>query len=219
MLEDGLLSFALLGAGWVLWLLVGLSILCIGISIERAVFLSRDGTDRGGLRAALDVFERDGIEALSRRLEQLAGFEARVLQAALSVARRGPESAERAVLGAMTAERLRMERGLAVLATVGSTAPFVGLFGTVLGIIQAFHDMSVNTAEASEAVMAGISEALVATAVGLMVAIPAVVLYNTFSRWNRGRISRAESLANLVLARIDEPAGHGSGGSGAVARG
>ena len=101
-----------------------------------------------------------------------------------------------------------MDRGLAVLATVGSNAPFVGLFGTVLGIIQSFHDLAVNTAEASEAVMGGISEALVATAVGLMVAIPAVVLYNTFLRWTRARVARVESLASIVLSRL-KPVEHG----------
>ena len=95
-----------------------------------------------------------------------------------------------------------MERGLSILATVGSNAPFLGLFGTVLGIIQAFNDLAENTAEASEAVMAGISEALVATAIGLLVAIPAVVLYNGFSRWVKGRLGRSESLADLVLARM-----------------
>jgi biopolymer transport protein ExbB len=96
-----------------------------------------------------------------------------------------------------------MERGLSFLATVGSNAPFLGLFGTVLGIIKAFHDLAINTDEASEAVMAGISEALVATAVGLLVAIPAVVLYNVFSRWVKSRLSRSQSLANLVLARLE----------------
>src|SRR5690606_27270598 len=107
--------------------------------------------------------------------------------------------------GTATAERMRMERGLAYLATVGSNAPFVGLFGTVLGIIKAFHDLAQNVEAASEAVMAGISEALVATAVGLLVAIPAVVLYNAFSRWVRNRIARSESLADLVLARMTAP--------------
>jgi biopolymer transport protein ExbB len=88
------------------------------------------------------------------------------------------------------------------LATVGSNAPFVGLFGTVLGIMRAFHDLSLKSADAMEAVMAGIAEALVATAVGLFVAIPAVVLYNLFSRWVRGRMSRSDSLADLVVARL-----------------
>jgi biopolymer transport protein ExbB len=122
----------------------------------------------------------------------------------------GAIAAEKAMAGTAVAEKMKMERGLAFLATVGSNAPFLGLFGTVLGIIKAFHDLSVNTSEASEAVMAGISEALVATAVGLMVAIPAVVLYNMFNRWVKGRVSRSESLADLFLARLlGEAAAHG----------
>ncbi|MEZ4234865.1 MAG: MotA/TolQ/ExbB proton channel family protein [Myxococcota bacterium] len=203
MLQNGLLAFALLGAGWVLYLLLGLSVLCIGVSLERALFLARDGTDRSALREAFDAFRSQGLLALAGRITKLDGFEARVLQAGIGVASRGPEAAERAIAGAITGEKLRMDRGLAILATAGSTAPFIGLFGTVLGIIQAFHDMSKDTSAASEAVMAGISEALVATAVGLMVAIPAVVLYNTFARLNRARVARVESLANTMLAHVE----------------
>jgi biopolymer transport protein ExbB len=134
----------------------------------------------------------------------MTGFEARVLGAGLSVADHGAEAAEKRIAGAVTAEKLRMDRGLALLATTGANAPFVGLFGTVLGIIAAFHDLSINTSEASEAVMAGISEALVATAVGLLVAIPAVVAYNGFTRWVKTRISRVDSLSTLILARLVE---------------
>jgi len=203
LLQEALLAFALLGASWVLWLLVGLSVVCIGVSLERAVFLARDGTPRAPLADALRLFVEGGDPAaLHTQLRALDGFEARVLSSALEVAPRGTEAAQRALAGAILAEKLRMERGLAILATVGSNAPFVGLFGTVLGIIQAFHDLAISNAEASEAVMTGISEALVATAVGLVVAIPAVVLYNAFTRWNRTRIGRAESLGNLVLARL-----------------
>lgn len=199
-----MLAFALLGAGWVLYLLVALSVLCIAISLERCFFLLRDGTDLRRMKTLFDEFQRSGNSpALLDGLSQMGGFEARVLAAGLKSAPRGLASAERAFAGTMTAEKLKMDRGLSILATVGSNAPFVGLFGTVLGIIQSFHDLAVNTSEASEAVMAGISEALVATAVGLMVAIPAVVLYNLFTRWNKARISRAESLANLVLARLE----------------
>ena len=211
MLEEGMLAFALLGAGWVLWLLVFLSIGCIAISLERAVYLVRNGTDRSSLQAAVDAFLASGNRAdLAERLGKLDGMEARVLGAGLELAPHGPDAAEKAMAGVVTAEKMGMERGLSFLATVGSNAPFLGLFGTVLGIIQAFHDLSVNTADASEAVMAGISEALVATAVGLMVAIPAVVLYNLFSRWVRSRLSRSESLGQLVLARLEgEAPAHG----------
>lgn len=203
MLQEGMMAFALLGAGWVLWLLVALSVLCLAISLERTLFLLRDGTDRGALRVAFDELERGGsVSGLGERLARLSGFEARVLAAGLRVASFGPEAAEKRIAGAVTAEKLKMDRGLAVLATTGANAPFLGLFGTVLGIIAAFHDLSVKSAEASEAVMAGISEALVATAVGLLVAIPAVVLYNVFNRWVKARISRVDSLATIVVARL-----------------
>ncbi|MEZ4316557.1 MAG: MotA/TolQ/ExbB proton channel family protein [Myxococcota bacterium] len=206
MLQDMMLAFALRGAGWVLWLLVALSVLCIAVSLERTWYLLRDSTPRAALQACVDAFLRGGSsDDFASSLGKLGGYEARVLSAGVEMRGRGPEAAERAMSGVATAEKLAMERGLSVLATVGSNAPFLGLFGTVLGIIQAFADLAKTNAEASEAVMAGISEALVATAVGLMVAIPAVVLYNTFARWVKGRVGRSESLAQLVVARLTEP--------------
>jgi len=211
LLEQALMSFALLGAGWVLWLLVFLSIGCVAVSLERVYYLVRDTTDRLGLQRAIDRFLKDGDrEQLAGQLKGLKGFEARVLEAGIELSPMGVNAAEKAMSGTAVAEKMKMERGLAFLATVGSNAPFLGLFGTVLGIIKAFHDLSVNTADASEAVMAGISEALVATAVGLMVAIPAVVLYNMFNRWVKGRLSRSESLSDLFLARLQgEATAHG----------
>jgi biopolymer transport protein ExbB len=211
MLEQGILSFALLGAEWVLWLLVALSLGCVAVTIERVIYLMRDNTDRVSLAKAVNGYLSNGDSAsLKQQLSQMNGFEVRVLGAGLEVARLGPEAAEKAMNGTATAERLRMERGLAYLATVGANAPFIGLFGTVLGIIKAFHDLAIDTTDASEAVMAGISQALVATAVGLLVAIPAVVLYNVLTRWVKGRLGRSESLADLVIARLrGEPVAHG----------
>ncbi len=203
MLEQGVLSFALLGAEWVLWVLVAMSVGCIALSFERLWYLSRDATDRSQLAAAIDAYFKGGATgALAEKLRQLRGYEARILSAGLEVAELGEGAAEKALSGQATAERLKMERGLSFLATVGSNAPFVGLFGTVLGIVKAFHDLAESNSEASEAVMAGISEALVATAVGLMVAIPAVVLYNIFNRWVRTRLTRTASVSDLMLARL-----------------
>lgn len=203
MLEQGMMAFALLGAGWVLWLLVGLSVACVAIAAERTFLFLRDGANRALLGAAVEKFVRDGDRGkLAISLKQIGGFESRILGAGLEVADYGVEAAERVMSGATQAERVKMERGLAVIGTVGSNAPFLGLFGTVLGIIKAFHDLAENVSEASEAVMAGISEALVATSVGLLVAIPAVVLFNTLSRWVKTRVSRSDTLAQLVLARL-----------------
>jgi biopolymer transport protein ExbB len=203
MLEQGVMQFALLGAGWVLWVLVALSFGCIAISMERALFLARDGSDLGRLADAVNRFLKGGdAPTLRQELGKIGGMEARILEAGLEVAPLGPAAVEKAMTGTATAERMRMERGLAFLGTVGSNAPFVGLFGTVLGIIQAFHDLSFDQGDASKAVMGGISEALVATAVGLLVAIPAVVLFNLFNRWVKSKLGRSESLADLVSARL-----------------
>ena len=102
-------------------------------------------------------------------------------------------------------ERIRLGKNLAFLGTLGANAPFIGLFGTVLGIIQAFKDLGdtgVQSGETSKVVMAGISEALVATAVGLLVAIPAVVAYNIFQRRVKRMLGEAESMANNAYALL-----------------
>lgn len=78
--------------------------------------------------------------------------------------------------------KLLLEKRLGILATFGNNAPFIGLFGTVLGVIKAFHSLGTSTEFGVRVVMTGISEALVATALGLFVAIPSVVAYNYFVR-------------------------------------
>ena len=203
-IEETLFAFAMMGAGWVLWLLVGLSVLCVGVALERAVYLVKNRTPTVELEAGLADFLKSGDAAgFQQKLDKLKGLEARVLGAGLEAAvESGTEAAEESIAGTLLFERSRLDRGLIVLGTTGSNAPFIGLFGTVLGIIKAFADLAANQAEAASAVMAGISEALVATAVGLLVAIPAVVLYNAFQRRVKLALSRTESLSHLVLARL-----------------
>jgi biopolymer transport protein ExbB len=200
-LEESLLSFALLGAGWVLWLLVGLSMFCMAVAVERGIYLALNTTPSGALQEGLERFIKSGDAAAFREdLDKLRGMEARVLAAGVEASlESGTASAEEAISGTLIFERQRLGRMLIVLGTTGSNAPFIGLFGTVLGIIKAFNDLSLNTDESASAVMAGISEA---TAIGLMVAIPAVVLYNIFQKRNKDLIARTESLSHLVLARL-----------------
>ena len=105
----------------------------------------------------------------------------------------------------MARERPQYERFLSVLGTLGNNAPFIGLFGTVLGIIKAFHDlgeMNAKGAAIQQTVMAGISEALVATAVGLAVAIPAVVCNNVFNRRLKTVTSRTHALGHALVAHL-----------------
>jgi biopolymer transport protein ExbB len=203
MLEQKMLDFALLGAGWVLWLLVALSVLVFAVAIERMLYLFLNTAPGAAFEEAVGGYLGGGArEEFKKRLEGMKGLEPRVLLAALSAAAKHPDAAEDALAGTLTFEKLRLERGLIIIGTTASNAPFIGLFGTVLGIIKAFHDLSLQTDENAGAVMAGISEALVATAVGLLVAIPAVVLYNYFSRRVRESTGRMESLGALVLSRL-----------------
>jgi biopolymer transport protein ExbB len=202
MLAQKMLEFALFGAGWVLWLLVGLSVLVMTIAVERTIYMVLNSAPGAAFEEALSSYLGGGTRAdLEKRLTGMRGLEPRVLLATLSAAGKSVDSAMDALVGTLSFEKLRLERGLIVIGTVASNAPFIGLFGTVLGIIKAFHDLSL-TKDSAGAVMAGISEALVATAVGLMVAIPAVVLYNAFSRRIKETTGRLESLGSLVLSRL-----------------
>ncbi len=111
----------------------------------------------------------------------------------------GIENVQRAMVRARTQEVTRLERGLTFLATTASTAPFIGLFGTVWGIMTAFRGLSVTTSSSIQAVAPGIAEALVATAVGLAAAIPAVVMYNRFARQVRVLTSEMDTFASEFL--------------------
>src|SRR5213083_2286978 len=111
----------------------------------------------------------------------------------------GIENVQRAMARARTQEVTSLERGLTFLATTASTAPFIGLFGTVWGIMTAFRGLSVTTSSSIQAVAPGIAEALVATAVGLAAAIPAVVMYNRFTRQVRVLTAEMDTFASEFL--------------------
>jgi len=207
MLQEKLMSFALMGGEWVLWLLVLLSILCLTVAVERLIYSFLNSTPRYKLQEAITAFLQGGdTSEFKKHVSEMKGMEARVLHAGVESGQQdGPAAAEDAIAGHIKLEKLKLDRGLVIIGTTGSNAPFVGLFGTVLGIIKAFNDLASNTAEAADAVMAGISEALVATAVGLMVAIPAVILYNAFQRRNKARLGELESMSLLILSRFKSP--------------
>ena len=140
----------------------------------------------------------------SRRHDAL---ETNAVLAGLQAYEHGPESVEDLISGALGREKARYEKRLGLLATLASNAPYIGLFGTVLGIIRSFRDLSVNMNEASSAVMAGISEALLATAIGLLVAIPAVIANNVFKGWVKTAVTECEMLARVLLADLKSVGG------------
>ena len=126
------------------------------------------------------------------------------------------EAARRAIERATLMTTADFKRGLGGLATIGATAPFIGLFGTVVGIINAFRGMAITGSGGLGAVSAGIAEALVTTALGLFVAIPAVWLYNFFlNQVERFQIEMANSSSELVDFFIKKHGGSDAIGSAA----
>lgn len=99
-------------------------------------------------------------------------------------------------------EKPKLEKSLGFLATVGSNAPYIGLFGTVLGIMKSFHDLAQSSGGGSTSVMSGISAALIATAAGLMVAIPCVLAFNYFQKQVKGIMSGIDSARELFMLYI-----------------
>jgi len=210
-IEQRLLAFTMLGAGWVLWLLVGLSVLSVTVMLERGLYF---GQRRMSKRfPELLRLCQDG--ALDKAAQLAAGdaMEAEVVRVAARVARSGQEAVEKAVASTIDRRRLEYERWLFVLGTLGNNAPFIGLFGTVLGISRAFADLAAHPAAAAGAstVMAGISEALVATAIGLFVAIPAVLAYNIYQRLLKRVVGRSQSLGNAIAAGLHVARSNGKG--------
>jgi len=198
-INQALSAFTNLGARWVLWALVGLSIIGVAVIIERAVYLLTSRDDVGRLRRELrDMLSRGEVAKARRRLEESPCFEAQVAAAGLNAD--GAGSAEERMAGESQLARLRMEKYLAYLGTLGSNAPFVGLLGTVIGIIGAFHELSEGVGQVSAGLMSQIGEALIATAVGLLVALPAVAFFNLFQRVITSRLGRADALGREVLA-------------------
>ena len=215
-LTSRFLSLMLTSAEWVLWLLVVLSVASVGLMLERAAYFLTHRLPNSEVLAV--QVARGELAAVRAAVGDKRGLEASVLREGLAAMDQGPDTVEQVVAATLTRERTRYERFLSFLGTLGNNAPFIGLFGTVIGIIKAFHDLGVGTASGAgiqESVMAGISEALVATAVGLGVAIPAVVAYNAFNRWLKTLTSRANTLGYALVGhlRAKTPDTRSEGGS------
>jgi biopolymer transport protein ExbB len=198
------------GSEWIMWLLIALSVASMAVIVERWLVLRALRVDLDTLRKSLVRGLRDG--GFSRARAALSEYR----HPAAIIALRGVEGQEGATTAeqakeAMAAEgiaqRRMLERRFSFLATLGANAPFIGLFGTVVGILQAFDALGKNAAGsaslmAPQAVMSSISEALVATAIGLAVAIPAVFAYNMFERTVKAALDDAEILSLEILAYI-----------------
>jgi biopolymer transport protein ExbB/biopolymer transport protein TolQ len=212
-----------------------MSVASVVVMVERCVSFARSSRD--GRRFAGDVLRRlasggvdaaaDAIDGATAERRRRDGHLGRVLGAGLGAYRAAraaaasPEVAVESVARALErhAERegQRLRGGLNLLATVGSTAPFVGLLGTVVGIIDAFQAMARSGSGGLGTVSAGIAEALVTTAFGLLVAIPAVMAYNAMLGWVDARMvdvsESSNELLDAVVRRLDAGAAARAGGA------
>jgi biopolymer transport protein ExbB len=197
---ERLLGITLLGTEWVLWLLIVLSVVSVAIMIERAIYFSRLRFDFQDFSNKLTSYLGDND--YDKAIDLCKTFEAPEAKMALHGLKnrdKGSHAMEGSMEGFVVGQRHLLDRGLVVLGTLGNNAPFIGLFGTVVGIIMAFNDLANNPAGGPSVVMAGISEALVATAVGLMVAIPAVIAFNGFNRVVKRKMANAQAIIKIIM--------------------
>jgi biopolymer transport protein ExbB/biopolymer transport protein TolQ len=202
MIVQSLLKISLLGATWVLYLLLGLSVISIGAALERWLFFRKNKSEGKVLDEALsNALKKDDYPAAHRALVKSKSLEASILREALEWKKGGPEAVNDALESALGRARGDLDRGATLLGTLGNNAPFVGLFGTIIGVIEAFSHLGNSAAGGGMAkVMGGIAEALIATGVGIFVAIPAVVAYNVFQKKAEEIEGHTQSLARLVTA-------------------
>jgi biopolymer transport protein ExbB len=204
-------------------LLLLMAVLSIGVTVERWISFRRSGREsKSFAHSAAPMLEEWRVEEVVELAQKHQGSAlARLFQATIRRYQRGVEDGE----GGMTpvelarneAERRKeqlaseLRRGMSIVATVGSISPFVGLLGTVVGIIAAFQGIGASGSGGIGAVSAGIAEALVETAFGLMVAIPAVIMFNYLT----GRVATIElALGRSVGELLDEMENHYGRGAG-----
>jgi biopolymer transport protein ExbB/TolQ len=205
MLIEKLLAVAQVGGSAVLYILIALSIWSISIILERWWFYRSRRVNAPKLADQLlkKLHENDRPGAMAL-LKASKSIEAEVLAGGLEWYDRGPDAVKEILVKGVRDRRKVTERGLLFLGTLGNNAPFIGLFGTVLGIVTAFKELGAAATGGGggnmNSVMGGIAEALIATAVGILAAIPAVVAYNTFSKKAGDIEENVGSLGNALIA-------------------
>ncbi|RJO72735.1 MAG: MotA/TolQ/ExbB proton channel family protein [Myxococcales bacterium] len=210
---DRLFKMALIGGEPILFLLIFLSFISIAVVIERFVYYLRRRLDMGEFASKIiESLNRGDTPAAVSASGATRAAEAAVVLEGLNNIDKGPKVAGELMESMALRQQQALDRWLIILGTIGSNAPFIGLLGTVLGIIKAFNDLAIDSQGGPSVVMAGIAEALVATAVGLLVAIPAVVFFNYFKNRQKRIMSNIDQLKRLIIAFIE--ANGSAGGKG-----
>jgi biopolymer transport protein ExbB/TolQ len=170
--------------GFTIYLLLLASLVTVTVCLERTIRMRKASTDTLLFLSKLTRYLGDGrLDEAVTFCERSTSAIAAVATAGLTKHGRGKEEIRDTLVSAISIQNHLLSRNLSILATLATTTPYIGLFGTVLGIIRAFHDISITGSTGAQVVSRGISEALICTAAGLGVAILAVFAYNFFQNW------------------------------------
>ena len=208
MLTQRFLQLNLLGAEWILWVLIGFSVIGVAITFDRVLLYWRTRERFPTLQASLQQALRRHDLPEARRATDGDSLVRNVLRAGLDALERGerdPKGVEEEMLATLAAERSRYDARVAWLTTIANIAPLVGLLGTIIGIVNAFYGLGqagTTQSAGNPQVMTAIAEALVTTAIGILVAVPGVVTYNLLRAHMSVRLRQAESLIRELLANI-----------------
>jgi biopolymer transport protein ExbB len=189
--------------GPAMWMLLVLSIVAIAIVIERLMFFAAQHSDSKGLLKALgQKIAADDLNGAMTVCRQQKGMLPKILEFGLKRGEKNRADITDALSIALMEHLNTLERNLGVIGTIAVISPFVGLFGTVLGIIRAFQDIALKGNSTPAVVAAGVSEALVTTAAGLFVAVVSVIFFNYFKSriksFNQEMIVSANQLAEML---------------------
>lgn len=195
------------GGSWVIYLLFALSVLAVAVIIERFIIVDRQYRYQIGEIGTLtrNLEESGPSNGILKRLRADSVLY-RVAKELIDYASKGHSSLERHLETRMALEKRYLERHVVILGTLGNNAPFIGLLGTVLGVIKAFHDLGASVGQGPEVVMQGISEALVATAVGILVALPCVASYNFLQKRIKDTLVDADRFGKQLMAILETEA-------------
>jgi len=186
----------------ILALLVVLEVAILAIFVWRLRSLSRaNGDPTKWLKSLTQDMKQSDLSMINVDGEDTYTVSGRTVKTALDNWGLAPEALEKVFEAQESIEKRGLEQGLSFLGTVGANAPFLGLTGTVTGILVAFDRFAASGGQGSTEVMVAISQALVATAIGLLVAIPAVVFYNILRSRSKMILEQSREVQALILAR------------------
>ncbi|MBI1822123.1 MAG: MotA/TolQ/ExbB proton channel family protein [Nitrospirae bacterium] len=204
-IQQTFLGLSAIGGVWIMYLLFGLSILSIAIIFERFFYFQANRLMPESQKIELQKGISKGKVVDTVRSLPSSFPDARMVKSALNEWPLSLEIIEQKFVAGLIIEQKQFEKRLLFLGTLGNNAPFIGLLGTVLGIIKAFYDISIAGSGGPSVVMMGIAEALITTAFGLFVAIPAVIAYNYFQRRARQIKQQMEQVALTLLIFLKKP--------------